>query len=128
MKHTAYIVASLALPAITFAQEGLQGTLGTVGDLMSTAVALLFALAVLGFFWGLALYIFKAGEDKAKGINIMIMGTIALFVMASIYGLIGLLSDTFELGDNQQITLPGVPTSGGSSGSGGYVTPNSGAQ
>ena len=117
MKKLSYTISSLImLPTLAFAQsgEGLDGLLDTAGELISTAVGLLFALAVFAFFWGLALYIFKP-EDRSKGINIMILGTIALFVMASIYGLIALLGNTVGIEGSSTYELPDVPGADGSS-------------
>jgi hypothetical protein len=108
MKRTLFALSALALPTLVMAQNGdIDSLLGSVGGWLDTIVGLLFALAVLGFFWGLALYIFKAdSEAKSKGINIMIMGTIALFVMASIYGIIGLLQSSFDVQGSEDIDLP----------------------
>ena len=58
------------------------------------------ALALLYFFYGLAIYILKAGDEEkrkeAKGI--MIYGIIALFVMVSVWGLVGILVSSVGLG------------------------------
>ncbi|MFW0870882.1 MAG: hypothetical protein ACKKL4_00240 [Patescibacteria group bacterium] len=114
MKYTTLGIISLVVPFLAFAQangsSNLEGLLKSIGGLLDTAIGLLFALAVLAFFYGLAIYIFKSGKDKQEGINIMVMGTIALFVMASIYGIIGLLQDSFNVKkDGSEITLPKAP-------------------
>lgn len=63
-------------------------------------IPIAFGLAVVFFFWGLAKFILKAGdkEGKEEGRNIMIWGVLALFVMASIWGIVNLLA--FTLGVN----------------------------
>ena len=70
---------------------------------INTLIGLSFALAVLSFFYGLALYLFRAGDTQAnaQGRNLMIWGVVALFVMTSIWGLVGLLQATFDV-DNQE--------------------------
>jgi len=57
-------------------------------------------LAVIYFFWGLAQYIIKSGNEEARteARNIMIYGIIILFVMLSVWGLVGLVGSTFGVG------------------------------
>jgi hypothetical protein len=51
-------------------------------------------LGVLAFFFGLAKFLFGCAEDHAKGRNIMIMGILAVFIMASIGGIVSVLQKT----------------------------------
>ena len=69
-----------------------------------------FALALLFFLWGLAKYIFAAGNEEAKesGKRIMIWGIIALFIMASVWGIVAFLQDLFGVTDTS-ITVPQTP-------------------
>ncbi|PIT90869.1 hypothetical protein COU17_03415 [Candidatus Kaiserbacteria bacterium CG10_big_fil_rev_8_21_14_0_10_49_17] len=107
---TLAVAALLALPSFAFAATGLQGVLQTVGTLISSAIPIVLALAVLAFFWGLMKYIFSAGDaDKQEeGRNIMIWGIIALFVMVSVWGLVRLLQDTFNISKDSTIDAPTV--------------------
>ncbi|MCW9054667.1 MAG: hypothetical protein OQJ98_01635 [Candidatus Pacebacteria bacterium] len=105
MKALVTASALLLTPVLVHAQ-GLQGVLGVFSDLINLAIPLVIALAVLLFFWGLATYIMKAGEEKEQGRDLMIWGIIALFVMVSIWGLVRLLQDTFNVGDQTPI-IPG---------------------
>lgn len=69
-----------------------------VGFLSSSAVTLVFALAFVYFFYGVAQYVlFPDGESKDKGRQMMLWGVIALTVMFSVYGLIRLVTATFGL-------------------------------
>ncbi len=97
----------LIVPQFANAQN-LQGVLGTFSDLINLAIPLIIALAVLYFFWGLAQYILNSAneEKKEEGRNIMIYGIIALFVMVSVWGLIRLLQETFNVKDTNPI-VPG---------------------
>lgn len=63
---------------------------------------------MVAFFYGLALYIFKAGDAGAntQGIRLMIWGVIALFVMASIWGLVALLQQSFGVDNTTPATFP----------------------
>ncbi len=69
------------------------------GGLITKAIPIVFALGLLFFFYGMALYIFRAGdESKAKeGKSIMIYGVIALFVMVSVWGLVKFIGDNLGI-------------------------------
>ncbi len=91
-------VGVLALPLVASAQT-IQGVLNTVGSIINILVVLAIGVAILVFFWGLIVYLVKVGEEKHKGLQIMLYGIVAIFVMVSIWGLVRLLNNTF---------LPGV--------------------
>jgi hypothetical protein len=79
-------------------------------NLASIVTPLVASLALLVFFWGLAKFIFNlSGDSKAvaEGKNLMIWGTIALFVMVSIWGIIRFFSGEFGFGDIGVPLLPG---------------------
>lgn len=87
----------------------LFGILDTFAGLIDLATPIVVALALLYFFWGLATYILNAGDEEKKknGRNIMIWGLLALFIMVSVWGIINVVRDTFDLRNNQ-IQVPGV--------------------
>lgn len=114
---------SFFAPVLVFAQ-GNKAKLGNVesfvkdiGDIIDVAIPIVFALALLFFLWGLAKYIFAAGNEEAKdaGKRIMIWGIIALFVMASVWGIVAFLQDVFGVTGNT-VDVPDIP--GGGSGIG----------
>ena len=62
-------------------------------------VILLFAIATLVFAWGVMLYIigsYESSEKVGRAKNIMIWGIIGMFIMASAWGIVGLLCDFFK--------------------------------
>lgn len=69
----------------------------------SSVIPLLFAIAVVMFIWG-AIKFFLIGADdaekKVKGKQFMLWGIIALAVMISIWGLVKILGETFEIRTN----------------------------
>ena len=94
-----YIVlgsSALFAPSIVLA-AGFEGVIDTVSGLISSLVPLLIALAVLYFFWGLIKFMTSAGEKKDDARDQMIWGIIILFVMVSIWGLVNLIQDTFDV-------------------------------
>jgi hypothetical protein len=92
------IVASLALVPAFAAAQGLQQTLGVISSLLNGLIGLLITLAIVVFFWGLVKYLLNMSNENAKeGIQMMIWGVAAIFVMVSIWGLIRLLQTTFSV-------------------------------
>jgi hypothetical protein len=109
-KVRVWAILLLFFPSVVFAQPGvLEGAAVTaratplgrifvvVGGLIATAIPIVVALALLAFFWGMAMYIFNTGNDeqRKKGLQIMIWGIIALFVMVSVWGIIAVIRNTF---------------------------------
>jgi len=64
-----------------------------ISKVVNAAIPVAVSLAFLFFFWGLAKYVLKAGDEKARveGRNRMVQGVIALFVLGSLWGLVNLL-------------------------------------
>lgn len=87
----------------------LFGVLDQIANLINLATPIVVALALLYFFWGLAQYILNAGneEKKKQGRDIMIWGILALFIMVSVWGIINVVRETFDI-NNNTITVPGV--------------------
>lgn len=67
--------------------------------LVKSVVPLLFSLATAAFIWGIIQYFLNPDneEKRKKGKSYMIWGIIALFVMISMWGLVGILTKTFGI-------------------------------
>ena len=65
----------------------------------ASVVPLIFILAVAFFVWGVVQYVINADseEAKSKGRDFMIWGIIALTVMVSIWGLVRIFGNTFNI-------------------------------
>lgn len=76
--------------------------------LLRSVVPLLVALSVVGFVYGIIKYFLNPdNEEKRKdGKTFMFWGLIALFVMVSIWGLVGIFSYTFLDGKTVMPYLP----------------------
>lgn len=100
MKKLALTVGALALPLVSFAQElgNIESLVGSVGRIVNLIIPILFAVALLGFFYGLVMFIFGGEMDKEKAKKTMIWGVVALFVMASVWGLVNWLGDAVGVG------------------------------
>ena len=105
-KISALIVGTLALPIVSFAQLGnVSNLVGSIGGIVNQIIPILFALALLGFFYGLVMFIFGKGEDKEQHKKTMIWGVVALFVMASVWGLVSFIGNAVGV---QQTSGPSV--------------------
>lgn len=102
-------LAGLALPAIASAQLTTTGLfIQRVGILVQRSTIVIAGIALLFFFWGLVQFIRKAGDEKAieEGRRFMIWGTVALFVMVSIWGLTALIGREFAVNVGPAPTIP----------------------
>jgi len=108
MKKAFALVSSFLLPVVALAQN-IGTVLQTVSNLFGYLVPILISLAVLWFFWGLVEYLRGGGEEKEKGKQTMIYGVIALFVMVSVWGLVGLIGNTFGIQQGGGAIIPSIP-------------------
>jgi len=121
MKKT-LVYATLVLgPVVAFATGdgdlgNIESLVKSVGGIVDLLIPIVVGIALLAFFWGLARYIFSAGDEdaKAQGRRIMIGGIIALFVIVSIWGIIGFIGEALGTNDNDTIAVPAVPGLGSS--------------
>ena len=104
-------------PALAFAQTAnfdyATNFLGGVISVLGLLTPIIFAIAILYFFWGLAKFVMAAGDEEARaqGKSIMLWGIVALFVMVSVYGLVQILQNISGINKNATINLPGIPGS-----------------
>lgn len=109
------IVSLFLAPVRTFAAgictsfgtpQDFRGVVCLFTDLITTALPVVAGLALVVFFWGLAKFILKAGDEtaRAEGKQVMVWGIIALFVLVSIWGIISFI--TGEIFGISTIKLP----------------------
>jgi hypothetical protein len=93
---------------------GNNGTLLTVlcrvGQILNSIVPVLIALGVVYFVWGVISFVI-AGDEEAKtaGRNKIIYGIIGLAAIIAVWGLVKILTNTFGVDNNANVTLPTVP-------------------
>lgn len=77
----------------------IQSLIRASGSLIDVLIGVLISLALVIFLWGLARYIFSAGDESrlADAKRLMFWGIIALFVMMSVWGIVLFLQDTFSV-------------------------------
>jgi len=78
-------------------QTNLQSLIIQTGSLIDSAIMLLMLASFLVLLWGLAKFIFNSGDEKKieDGKRLMFWGVIALFVLASLAGIVSFLKFTF---------------------------------
>lgn len=113
MKKVLILTGVLLAPSLASAQAltGVKIFTSSIGQVVDLLIPIVFAIALLVFFWGLAKYILAAGseEAKAEGRRIMIGGLIALFIMSTVWGIIAWARTQLNLTTNPgSITVPGV--------------------
>ncbi len=102
----------VTLPSIALADKGdLLGFLDTVTRVMSALVPIMVTLALIYFIYGLAEYILVSGNEakKAEGRNIMIYGTIAMFFIVSIWGIVQFIGHTIGVTPDESAHSPKIP-------------------
>lgn len=103
-----------ATPNVTFnsannnSSNVCNNNLGSIKDVFDLAICilqrsvwpLLVSISVIVFIIGVIRYIKNADDSSAReeGRNFMIYGIVGLFVMISVWGLVGVLQGTFGLG------------------------------
>lgn len=98
-------------PMVAFgALTGLKELIKDIGDVINLLRPVIYGLAMIYFFWGLADFILKAGDEKAReaGKSRMLWGIIALFVFVSIMGILGWISGVTDIPTNvNSVNTPG---------------------
>ena len=109
-------VAGSVLPFLALAQTTAGSILGVIGGFINALIPILIAAALAYFIYGVIKFIMASDADKKKDARgIVINGIIGLFVIVSVWGLVGVIQSTFGVGtgatlDSSQI--PGVCTGG----------------
>lgn len=78
------------------ATGGLQLLIFRVQLIFNQIIPLMLVIGVFWFLYGVITYIMDP-DDKEKGRTIMIYGIIALFVMVTVWGLVGFVGDTIGI-------------------------------
>lgn len=87
----------LFLPVVTLAQRTTVWTTFSVAfDIVASLLTMGGTLAVVAFFYGLANFILISGDEKKRdgAKSIMIWGVVGMFVMVTIWGILGFMQAT----------------------------------
>ena len=98
----------LMLPMITHAQS-IDALIQKLTRWTSALVPIMMTIAVIAFFYGLVKYLLGDGaEGKGEGLKIMMYGILAVFVMASLGGIVSLLRKTTGVNDGEKLRAPTI--------------------
>lgn len=94
------LVGFLPIPVQAQNDATFKSVINDLTGLLQALIPILASVALLVFIWGMAEYIFQAGDQNAvdAGRNRMVAGIAGLFVIAAIWGLVQLIGATFSLG------------------------------
>jgi hypothetical protein len=93
-------MAALLAPLTALAQPtGFSRLAAAITNTINIFVGVLAGIAILIFFWGLALFILR-GDDKTehkKGRRLMLWGLLGIFILFSVWGLVAMLGTIFGI-------------------------------
>lgn len=100
-------------PLVTLAADGyLEGVAGSIKKVVALLLPAFVGLVIIGFAYGLFVYLKSGAEDKEKGKNIMFWGGFAVVIMISLYGLAGLFQKITGATD-KTVSIPTTYKGGG---------------
>lgn len=81
-----------------------------VVQIVNPIILLLSAVAFLVFIWGVFMYIYNAEDSKkrAEGQSAIMWGLVGLVIIFGAYGILNVLTTTFNLGNNPIIQNRGL--------------------
>lgn len=100
-------VAAVVVPLVASASK-LNDILTNIQGTLALVLRILMTLAFVVFIWGIVKFIAAAGNPQAvkQAKGIMYYGIIALFIMASMTGIIVFLQAYFGVSGNPNINVP----------------------
>ena len=119
--------STFALPFLTFAQNTgqcftntqlspIESVICRIGSILNTIIPILIVLGIVFFVWGVITYVIASDEEaKTKGRDRIIGGIIGLVVIVGMWGLVRLVTGTFNLDNTTSTTgmtppcVPGTP-------------------
>jgi hypothetical protein len=105
--------ALVFMPMLASAQlSNVESLMRSIGRLVDIALPIVVGIALLGFFWGLAKFIFAAGDEgkRDEGKKVMIWGIVGLFVMVSVWGLVRFIGSALQIQEGANTpNIPSVP-------------------
>ncbi|MFA5830671.1 MAG: hypothetical protein WC878_02460 [Candidatus Paceibacterota bacterium] len=98
MKKISFFFAGIGvftIPLVAFAAD-INSLLDMLLEVTMGIIKICGVLAFVAFFYGLVLFLFSNEDDKKKeqAKNIMAWGTLALFILVTIWGIIGFIQNT----------------------------------
>jgi hypothetical protein len=104
-KYFIVTIASLFIPAISFAatSKKLSDIFAQLAGYLNTALALLMGFAVVAFVYFVIKYFIapnEGGDSRTEASKYLMWSLIGFFVILSMWGIVNVLTNTFDLGSN----------------------------
>lgn len=88
----------------------IQDIICRIGNVLDTLIPILIVLGIVYFVWGVVTYVIgKDEEAKKRGKDKIIYGIIGLVVIVAMWGLVGIITNTFGLSGTTNVTIPTLP-------------------
>lgn len=104
------VAVAALLPSFAFAADTtpLSAFVSNMGGIVNQLIPIFSTIVVLSFFYGLIKYVLSAGNDEAskQAKSYMIRGIIGMFVLATIWGIVGFIQQT--IGNKNAPTIVNV--------------------
>ena len=93
-----------------FAQTTFSTILGTIGGLINQIIPILIAGALAYFIYGVIKFVISSdADDKEAARKVVVQGVIGLFVIVSVWGLVGVVQSTFGVGTGSSLNSSQIP-------------------
>ena len=110
MKKFVISASAYLLPVVAFAGDAnvdtsVYGIINQVNKVINAIIPFLVGLAVLVIIWGVFNYISGAGDEekRAQAKQFIIWGVVGVFIMLSVWGLVGILTNTVVLDETPDV-------------------------
>jgi hypothetical protein len=100
-----------AAPMFVFAQTTAFSILAVISNILRILPKILIAAGFVYFIWGVIKYLISDdADDKEKAKKVVTNGIIGLFIILSIWGIIGIIGSTFGIGAGGEVSdsIPSV--------------------
>jgi len=70
-----------------------------VDSIINPLILVIFAAGVFMFTWGLVIFLLNMNspDKRSEGVQHMIYGVLGIFIMASVFGILGIIKSTFGI-------------------------------
>lgn len=110
MKKISLIVLGFFVPVLAFAQTTIGSIISDISEIISFLIPIAITAGVLYFIWGVIKYITAKDEEKqTEARSTMISGIIGLFVIISVWGLVRVIQNTFNIDNSGGVYETDIP-------------------
>jgi hypothetical protein len=96
-------VSSLFLFPLVAGAASIEDIFGAAGNIVTQIIQLLLVVGTVVFMWGVVRYVGAGGDEEKvrEGRNLMMVGIIGLAIMISVWGIVKLVTTSFNIGSDK---------------------------